>query len=232
MLEQVDDNIWIAEGTCVDFHSLPYPTRSVVVRLLDGRLWIWSPIALTAELQAAVEALGTVHWLISPNKIHHLFLGEWKAAYPDAEIWGPRSTAEKRDDLTFTGTLDGGMPEEWHGIFEMAHMQGSLVMDELAFFHTPSRTTILADLSENFSDDFLRANWKPWQRLLARIAGVVEGKAKTPLDWRLSFWQRGKARRARDVILSWPTERVIMAHGTWQREGGQVFLRRVLSWLD
>ena len=231
MLEQLDNNIWIAEGTCVDFHGLPYPTRSVVVRLPEGKLWIWSPIALTADLKAAIEALGTVGWLISPNKIHHLFLGDWKEAYPEAEIWGPRSTAEKRGDLTFTGTLDGGMPEEWHGIFEMAHMQGSLVMDELVFFHTPSRTTILADLSENFSEEFLRENWKPWQRWLAHVAGVVEGKAKTPLDWRMTFWQRDKARRARDTILSWPTKRVIMAHGTWQREGGQAFLQKVLSWL-
>ncbi|WP_262690070.1 DUF4336 domain-containing protein [Kordiimonas aestuarii] len=230
-IEKIGDGIWVAEGRCVNFHSLPFPTRCVIVRLADGDIWVWSPTELTAELQEAVRTLGTVRYLVSPNKIHHLFMGDWQKAFAGAELWGPASTTKKRDDLGFTGTLDDGMPDAWHTDLAMAHMRGSFVMDELVFFHKASRTTILADLSENFSEDFLRANWKPWQRRLARLAGVVEGKAKTPLDWRFTFWRRDKARKTRDTILGWPTKQVIMAHGTWQRTDGQAFLRKVFSWL-
>ena len=45
-LEKLDDALWVAEGDIVSFFGFPYPTRSVVVRLDAGRLWVWSPIRL------------------------------------------------------------------------------------------------------------------------------------------------------------------------------------------
>ena len=44
-----------------------------VARLSDGSVWVWSPVALTEELSSAVEAIGPVRHIVSPNKIHHLF---------------------------------------------------------------------------------------------------------------------------------------------------------------
>ena len=95
MLEQVHDALWIAEGEIVSFFGFPYPTRSVIVRLANGDLWVWSPVKLSADLRAAVERLGPVRHLVSPNKLHHLYLSEWKAAYPGAQLWGPRSTIKR-----------------------------------------------------------------------------------------------------------------------------------------
>ena len=96
LLEPVGENIWLAEGGIVSFYGAPYPTRSVIVRLPSGDLWIWSPIELTAELRQAVEGLGRPAHLVSPNKIHHLFLAEWKKAWPGAKLWGPASTVHPR----------------------------------------------------------------------------------------------------------------------------------------
>jgi hypothetical protein len=50
----------------------PYPTRMAVARLQDGSAWVWSPIALTAKLAGAVESVGAVRHIVSPNKIHRL----------------------------------------------------------------------------------------------------------------------------------------------------------------
>lgn len=36
-VQQVDTDIWLAEGETVDFYGFPYPTRSVIVRLPEGR---------------------------------------------------------------------------------------------------------------------------------------------------------------------------------------------------
>ena len=55
MLEPVDTDLWLTEGPVVDFHGFPYPTRSIIVRLPDGKLWVWSPVALTPELKKAVD---------------------------------------------------------------------------------------------------------------------------------------------------------------------------------
>jgi hypothetical protein len=48
MLERVHETLWVAEGKHVSFYGIPYPTRSVIVRLQNGDLWIWSPVKLIA----------------------------------------------------------------------------------------------------------------------------------------------------------------------------------------
>ena len=88
MLEQVHDALWVAEGEIVSFFGIAYPTRSVIARLENGDLWIWSPVKLTENLRAEVDRLGSVRHLVSPNKLHHLYLQEWKAAYPEARCGG------------------------------------------------------------------------------------------------------------------------------------------------
>ena len=99
-LERLDDGLWLAEGEIVSFYGFPYPTRSVIVRLTDGGLRVWSPVRLADELRGEVERLGDVAHLVSPNKLHHLYLAEWKSAYPEATLWGPQSTIRRRE-LTF-----------------------------------------------------------------------------------------------------------------------------------
>jgi hypothetical protein len=54
MLDQVHDALWVAEGEIVPFFGFSYPTRSVIVQLTNGDLWIWSPVKLTADLRHEV----------------------------------------------------------------------------------------------------------------------------------------------------------------------------------
>ncbi len=231
MLIDVAKNVWIAEGECVDFHGFPYPTRSVIVRLPSGALWVWSPVALGDNLRKAVDLLGKPAFLISPNKIHHLYLKQWKMAYPSAEVWGPQSTIDKLSDLHFDGALEAGAPEPWGDAFKMFHVTGSFVMDEFLFFHQPSQTLIVADFSEHFDDAFLQAHWRRWQRWLARIAGIVIGKGHAPLDWRMSFLKRKALRALKNDLLALDLQRVIMAHGEWVDADPHRFLKTSLSWI-
>ncbi len=231
MLERVAEDVWLAEGDPVDFYGFPYPTRCVVVRLADGALWVWSPIQLSAPLREAVDRLGRPGHLVSPNKLHHLYLADWQAAYPGSLLWGPGSTAGKRPELRFQAPLEDRPPAAWGGAFDQVWFNGSRFMDEVVFFHRASRTAILADLSENFSDAFLRANWRAWARWLARTWGIVEGRGYAPLEWRLTFFDRRATRRARDRVLAWDPERVIMAHGEWQRKDGRRYLETAFAWI-
>ncbi|MBL7250412.1 DUF4336 domain-containing protein [Alloalcanivorax marinus] len=229
---QVGEDLWLVDGPVVDFYRLSYPTRSVIARLPDGGLWVWSPVPLTPALRAFVDDLGPVRYLISPNKLHHLYLGEWQQAWPDAELWGPRSTQRKRTDLTFTGTLGDTAPPAWADALDQIWLREALFLDEVVFFHRPSRTVILADFSEAFSDDFLRRHWKPWQRWIARLWGITERPGKAPLEVRLSTLRRRRARQRVRRMLAWQPEKVIMAHGVWRAENGTAFLRQVFSWLN
>jgi len=227
----IAENLWVLDGDNVDFHGFAYPTRSVIVRLPSGGLWIWSPIKLDDKVRNEIQSIGRPAHLVSPNKLHHLFLGEWHAAFPDAALWGPASTTRKRGDLPFQVPLVDEPPAAWAGQIDQCWVRGSFVMDEIVFFHLPSRTAILADLSENFSTKWLLEHWTPWQRALARLSSIVEGKGYAPLDWRLTFIHRQKLREAKTKILSWNPGKVVMAHGEWQAENGREFLARAFEWI-
>ena len=88
MLERVHETLWVVDGENVSFYGIPYPTRSLIACLQNGDLWIWSPVKLTANLRAEVDRLGPVRHLVSPNKLHHLYLQDWKAAYPEIAVVG------------------------------------------------------------------------------------------------------------------------------------------------
>jgi hypothetical protein len=230
-LEQIDDSLWLVEGERVSFYGFPYPTRAVIVRLHDHTLWVWSPVGLTRVLREQIDRLGEVAHLVSPNRLHHLHLREWSGAYPSASVWGPASTIRRHPELSFCAPLTDMSPSEWGGDIDQAWFLGSMIMDEVVFLHRPSATVIVADLIEAFGESFLRAHWRWWQRPLARIGGIVSENPGAPLDWRWSFVDLALAQGARAKALSWHCERVIIAHGEWQRSEGSEFLRRGLAWL-
>ncbi|HEY4213413.1 MAG TPA: DUF4336 domain-containing protein [Steroidobacteraceae bacterium] len=230
MLEQVHTDLWLADGKTVSFYGVPYPTRTAVARLGNGDLWVWSPIALSHALQAELQRIGPVRHLVSPNKLHHLYLSDWKAAYPEAFVWGPASTARKRPDLAFHGVLNDRPPPEWAHDIDQAWFRGSFALDEIVFCHWPSRTAIVADLIQTFSADFLRNSWGAW-RFLAQWSGLTERDGLAPIDWRLSFLNRAPARAARDKVLGWNCQSVIVAHGEWTRCGGHERLVKSFAWL-
>ena len=67
--------------------------------------------------------------------------------------------------------------------------------------------------------------------LAMTLDGLVGPEGSTPREWRLSFWDRTAARRARQHVLDWDPRRVIIAHGTWIREEGRAVLARALAWM-
>jgi hypothetical protein len=231
MLEPLGSNLWFADGGIVSFKGFDYPTRMVVVRLADGGLWLWSPTKKTAALESEVRALGPVRHLVSPNQLHYLFLAEWRAAFPGARLWGTPATIAKRPGLGFAAALSDEPPAEWKGQIDQFYFANSLFVDEVIFFHRASRTAIIADLSQTFSEAFLQRHWPWWLRPIARLSKMVEGRGYPPIDYRLSFRRRASARpKVRELIARSP-EHVVVAHGEVVRANGTAFLRCAFSWL-
>jgi hypothetical protein len=220
-------DIWIADGPTVPFFTFPYPTRMALVRLGDGGLFVWSPIALAAELKAEVEALGEPKFLVSPNKLHHLFLAEWKAAYPQAKLFASPGLRRRRRDLTFDADLIDAADPGWSVDIDQVLFKGSFAMTEAVFFHRASRTAIFADLIQSLPRDSV----KGWRGVLARLGGIVEPNSGAPGDWRASFLGRKAARAALARVLAWDIERVVIAHGAPVQRDGEAFVRRAFAWL-
>ncbi len=229
LLRAFGPEIWICEGPIVPFlPGAPYPTRMAVIRLTDGGLFVWSPIALSSALCDEVDALGPVRYLVSPNLLHHLFLGEWKASYPTAKLYAPPGLRQRRKDLAFDTDLADLSPPPWLPEIDQVLMRGSFFMTEVVFFHGLSRTAIFADLIENLP----RGWFKGWRGLAARLDGIVAPHPGAPLEWRLSFLNRHAARQALAHIRSWPIERVVIAHGAMPSTDGAAFVQNAFAWLQ
>jgi hypothetical protein len=231
MLESLGLNLWFADGGIVSFNGFDYSTRMAIVRLADGGLWLWSPVAKTAAIEDDVRALGPVRHIVSPNKLHYLFLQEWQAAFPKAELWGTAATICKCSNLDFSGTLTDRPPAGWEGQIDQFHFTNSIFMDELIFFHCASRTAIIADLSQTFSDAFLKSHWPWWMRRIAKLSRMVEGWGYAPIDYRISFRHRASARPKIRALIKEHPEHVLVAHGEVVRTDGEAFLLPAFSWL-
>jgi hypothetical protein len=227
VLNQFGPCLYVAEGPAVSFHGFPYPTRMAIAQLSDGAAWVWSPVALSVELANGVDAVGPVGYIVSPNKIHHLFLGEWAERWPDARLYAPPGLARKRHDLHFAGELADEPDPAWAADFDQVIFRGSLAMEEVAFFHRPSRTAIIGDLVQRFP----RSTMSGWKGLVMRLDGLVGEHGSTPRDWRASFLRRGPARRARDKVLAWEAERLLIAHGDCAQSNASAILAKALSWI-
>jgi hypothetical protein len=231
MLELLGPDIWFADGGIVSFKGFDYPTRMAVVRMADGGLWLWSPVAKTAAIETGVRALGPVRHIVSPNKLHYLFLAEWQAAFPEAELWATAETMGKCPELQFTGALADEAPTAWKGQIDQFYFTNSPFMDELIFFHRASRTAIIADLSQTFTESFLETHWPWWMRPIARLSKMMDGWGYPPIDYRISFRHRASARPKIRALIDERPQHVIVAHGRIVRTDGEAFLRHAFSWL-
>lgn len=236
--KSVAADLWIVDGPPIDMAvglgmSMPFPTRMVVVRLGNGDLWCHSPIAPDDALFAALDALGPVRHLVSPNKLHYAHIAAWKRRYPQATAWASPGVRERaaaqRIEVAFDVDLADTPPAAWAADIDQLRFRGSRVMQEFVFFHRASASVILADLIENFE----AARLSPGLRLLARVGGVLDPDGRPPLDLRLTFLgHKAEARASLARMLAWHPERVLLAHGRCYLTDGEAELRRAFRWLE
>ncbi|MBX3505837.1 MAG: DUF4336 domain-containing protein [Parvibaculum sp.] len=227
-LEIFGPEIWIADGPAVTgiagFH---FPTRMAVIRLADGGLFIWSPVALDPALKAEVEALGPVRHLVAPNSLHYMSLPEWQQAFPAAKTHAAPRLAETAPHVAVDAELGDAPPAEWQGEIAQAVLRGNSITTEVVFFHANSGTAIFTDLLQQFPKGWFRG----WRALVAKLDLMREAEPAVPRKFRLAFRDRTAAREGIARILAWPTENVLMAHGAPVMGDGRAFLTRAFRWL-
>jgi len=229
MLKPFGDDIWIAEGPEVEgglgFH---YPTRMAVIRLDSGELFIWSPTEISHALRAKLDSIGKVAHLVAPNSLHHTFIAEWKAAYPEARILAAPGLRRKRGELDIAAELGDAPCPRWAGQIEQVAVIGNRITTEIVFFHVKSRTVIFTDLLQQFPPGWFSG----WRSIVARLDLMVSPNPSVPRKFRVAFSDRKAARGRIKQILSWPIEKVLMAHGTPVTSGGHASVAQAFRWLS
>lgn len=227
VLESFGEELWLAAGGDVSSAGFRYPTRMAVIRLADGALFVWSPVALTETLRAEVEALGAVRFVVTPTAMHHVHLAAWRAAYPGATLFAAPRSRQRTPDIAFDAELGDQAEPAWAGQIEQVVMRGNAIAEEVVFFHRRSGVVLVADLLQNFPKGWFSG----WRALVAGMDGMIGDEARTPQKFRIAFTDRRAARQALEQLLAWPAQKVVMAHGTAVRADGAAYLKRAFAWL-
>jgi len=225
VLRQVDDELWGIDHRALPGAWFPFGTRTTLVRLSDGGVFMHSPGPLSIALAKQIDAIGPVRCIVAPNAFHHLFVAENARAWQGASVHLAPGLAAKRKDLSFSAELGDVASPEWSADLDQCLVAGASRVNEVAFLHRASRTLILTDLVFNVSHGPTRA-----ARLFLRLMGL-DGR---PASTRLMRWltrDREAARESVLRILAWDFERVVLAHGEIVERGGRDVLRESLAWL-
>jgi hypothetical protein len=198
-------------------------TRMTVVRLRDGSLWLHSPTPIGPDLHQALAALGSVRYIVAPNRFHHMYAGDALRLFPQAQLFGPRSLRRKRPDLVTLRELAPQAEPEWVGELGQIPIEGIPAIRETAFFHRASGSLILTDLCQCWEGKLpVLADW------YARATGARHQLA-IPLTIRLATRDKAALRASLDRLVRLPVSRIIVAHNTVVERDAARQLRRVLE---
>ena len=222
MLTRFADDVWV-EPRLAKFWGVETGTRMTLVRLENGGLFVHSPVALDAETRREVDALGTVRAVVSPSVFHHLHVGDWLAAYPNAVYAACPGLEWKRPDLPFTCVLGDQPHPAWARELEQVYFSARRE-NEVVFFHTRTRTMICCDALLNLSGH---------GPLKTRAAAWLMGNSAPGIGYLERFMIRDRklARRQADRILEWDIDKIVLAHGALVEQGGREVMRHAYDWL-
>ncbi len=224
MLTQIDVGLWEALYP-LRFVGVPMTARMTVVELRDGGLFVHSPGRLTPELREAVDELGPVAAVVASNRFHHVFVGQWREAYPNAECHVAPGLARKRKDLDDVHQLCNSAPPTWAEQLDQHVVEGIPMIGEVVFYHRATRTLINTDITHNVHSE---SSW------LARTIWRFMGSYGKFGPSRLERWvtrDRAALRQSVTRILDWDFDRVIVAHGDVLATGGKDEVRRGFQWV-
>jgi hypothetical protein len=222
LISIVPNSVWHAQQP-LRFGPISLTTRMTVIRLRDGSLWVHSPISPTRDLIDELQKVGTVRYVVAPNKSHHLFFLAFQNAYPSAQGYIAAGLELKRPDLSRFPQVSVEAP--WGSELQGFFIEGLPILNETVWFHTDTGTLVLTDLLFCFSETN-----RGIAGLVAKLLGVhgTLGMSRT-----MKLAARDKRALARSVLplLSLPVQRVVVAHDQIINEQPMAKLTQAFAWL-
>ena len=226
-LGQVAEGLWTQDGDRIKVFGIPFDTRATIARLPDGALWLHSPVRPTEARIAEIKALGDIAHIVAPNRIHGAFTTVWADRAPDAQVWVSPKFPDRHPDIPYDHLLTDIAPPDWTETLDQCLFAGHAYLDEVVFLHRASRTLIITDIYQSHDPAKETAFW----RVLKGMAGMLAPKGKMPPDMRLSFTDKPAARAARDRILAWDFDRILLPHSVPVETGGKAVFEQAMRWL-
>lgn len=205
-LTQIDDNLLSVSGV------VPMPVgeverRMTVVRLRDGRLVVYSAIALAEAEMCALEEFGTPAFLIVPSSSHRLDAKAWCQRYPNMMVITPAGARAKVEEVVAvdaTTVMFDDPNVHFVVVAGTGEQEAALMIDS-----RQGTTLVLNDLIFNLDNQPGVRGW------VMRVLGVTSNRPHIPRFIRRREVKDNRALREQLEIWSkLPSlRRVIMAHG-------------------
>ncbi len=222
-LTRLEDNLLSVTGV---LHMPPMgdvERRMTVVRLGDGRLIVYSAIALDESEMRAIEAFGTPTYLIVPSDIHRMDAKTWKDRYPALRVITPPSSREKVEQLvhvddTFVNFADPSV--------HFVVLPGTADREAALIVETSRGTTlVLNDVIFNLAN---RPGLSGW---LFKAIGMTGDAPHVPPVIKLRLIENQAALRAQlDLWARLPRlQRMILSHGNIVENDAAGVLARVAA---
>jgi len=218
------DGVWLGSAP-VRIVGMRMTAMMAVLRLGDGGLLVYSPVALTPQRRAAVQALGPVRDLYAPNLFHHRWLAEWAAAFPEARVHAPQGLAKKRKDVRIDRVHGQPADPAFADAVDEILVAG-FRLREGVLIHRATGTLVVADLVHNVG----RPD-QAWAVFYTRAMGFYDRVALSRVIRWTGFDDRSAARRSLDAVLERPFDRLVVGHGAPLATGGRQALAAAYEWL-
>lgn len=210
LIPYVAGQIWLCPYP-VRLAGTRFEARMTVIRLASGQLMLHSPCNITAVIAEEISALGPVAHIVAPGNFHHLYAATAQRAFPTAKLWVCPGVERKNPSLRFDGQLGDVAPAEWVDEIDQVLVRGTRIMREVAMFHRASRTLILVDLIENFTDATpnIGGALRFWFKYVFRM---WDNPCPAP-EYSMGWSNRKAAAASLRRILAWDFQRIVLSHG-------------------
>jgi hypothetical protein len=222
-LQQIEDSILIVTGT-VKMPIGTFERRMSVVRLSDGALVLYSPVALDEEQMRQIESFGRPAFLIVPGRHHRMDVKPFKDRYPDAKVITASGARADVEEVVRVDATDVEFPDP---SVRFCVVPGTGQDEAALVISGPSGTTlILNDILANVQ------NATGVDGVIARLFGFAGDKPQIPLPEKLGVIDDRKALAAQ--FRAWavlPIKCLLMSHGEPITDDPSGVLREVAATL-
>lgn len=228
-LVKLAEDVYAAERPFV-WNGIDVGGRMAVVKLSDGSLWVHSPVELDGPLRKALDKVGPVMHIVSPNYEHVKYAKQWMEAYPSAQSYACPGLLEREPDVGFSRSVGDqpgdDAPAEWGGEIQACFIDcennpftRKPFFNEVVFCHRSTKALIASDLFWSYPTEtpFGTKIWK-W--------GM--DKVYLPFYKRFMVTDRGQFEAKVNEILGWDIEIIVPCHGFVVRTGATRMLRKQL----
>jgi hypothetical protein len=191
--------------------------RMTLVRLRDGRLVVYSALALDAQQLRVLEDFGTPAFLVVPSHLHRSDALSWKQRYPELCVVAPSGARAQVEEVV---PVDTCAPDFGDESVRFVELPGTASRESALEVREGERLTlVLNDIVGNLPKS---------HGLVLRALGFAGDQPRVPRMAKQVLVKDAHALRAQfEAWAEQPVERILVSHGRPILEGAQAVLRNL-----